>query len=112
MLVKYKKLDSEKFSIEKYGSKAYLSSMKLSESRTFYSARAMVLRTIKYNFKGNPEYAAADYMCECNEHRDDQESLLTCTLYEHLREGLDVVNSDHDLVKYYMLVIEDRSKEK
>ena len=86
--------------------------MKLSGSHTFFSARAKMLSTFQCNFKGNPEFAANDYMCVCKEHRDDQESVLTCHLYEHLREGLDLLNSDHHLVKYYQLVIEERNKER
>ena len=50
-------------------------------------------------------------MCECMEHRDDQESLVTCRLYESYREGLDLLNNDHHLVKYYQLIIEERKRE-
>ena len=111
MLNNYRKLDTEKFSQEEYGAKSYLSSMILKESRTFFSARARVLQTIKWNFKGNAEYAAVDYVCECEEHCDDPEGLLSCRLYESHREGLDLANSNFDLVKYYQLIIEERTKE-
>ena len=40
-----------------------------------------------------------------------QSSLINCTAYKHLRDGLNVLHSDSDLVKYYQLVIEERRKE-
>ena len=87
----YKKLEVDKLSSESYGQKSYLSSMKISEARTFFSARSMMLSTVKYNFKGNPVYAANEYKCECGD-LDTQANLVTCRLYEHLREGLDLLN--------------------
>ena len=107
----YSKLDFEKLSSEEYGMKNYLSSMKISEARTMFSARSSMLSTVQYNFKNHPEYKANAYKCKCGDHVDTQSSLLTCKLYSHLREGLDLLHSDSDLVKYYQLVISERQKE-
>ena len=112
LLESYKKLDKEKLREEEYGMKKYLKSMNISSARTFFSARASMLTTVKSNFKGDPKYAAVDYMCECNEHQDTQSGLLTCRLYEKQREGLDLHGSDAHLVQYYQRVIKERLKEK
>ena len=69
-----------------------------------------MLSTVQWNFHNNPEYRENEYRCICNEHRDDQASLLTCKLYTHLREGLDLYSSDADLVTYFQLVIQERQK--
>ena len=106
----YKKLDKQKLSEESYGRKSYLSTMTLKQSRTFFASRSMMLSTVQTNFKNDPLFAANNYRCECGE-EDTQDNLLTCHLYEHLREGLDLVNSDIDLVTYYQLVINERRSE-
>ena len=105
------KLDKEKLSAEEYEVKSYLSSMKISEGRTFFSSRSMMMSTVQFNFKNKPEYKANNYKCKCGDHLDTQNNLLACRLYEHLREGLDLANSDTDLVKYFQLVIKERLQE-
>ena len=112
LLESYKKLDSDKIREEEYGQKTYLKSMNISSARTLFSARASMLSTVKANFKNDARYAAVDYMCECGDHVDTQSDLLTCALYEKHREGLDLLNSDDHLVKYYQLVIQERLKER
>ena len=57
----YKKLDKDKLALESYGMKKYISTMKVSEARTFFSARSMMLSTVQYNFKNNPEFKANEY---------------------------------------------------
>ena len=106
----YKKLDTDKLSSESYGLKPYISSMNVSDARTFFSSRSMMLSTIQSNFKNNPKFKANDYRCKCGD-IDTQSTLLTCKLYSHLREGLDLAHSDTDLVRYYQLVIQHRQQE-
>ena len=106
----YTKLDVEKLRSEEYEEKDYLRTMNVSSGRTMFSARSSMLSTIQWNFKGNPRYRANNYLCKCGD-RDTQSSLLNCTSYKHLRDGLNVLHSDSDLVKYYQLVIEERRKE-
>ena len=83
--------------------------MKIKDARTMFAIRSSMLSTIQCNFKGNPEYAANGYLCGCGE-EDRQAHLLTCPLYEHLRQDLDLENSDKDLVSFYQLVIKERQK--
>ena len=106
----YKKLDVEKLCTEEYGEKSYLSSMRVSEARTFFSARSSMLSTVQFNFKNNNEYKANEYKCKCGD-LDTQTNLLTCRLYSHLREDLDISHSDTDLVRYYQRVIRVRLEE-
>ena len=107
----YKKFNKDKLVTENYGMKPYISSMSIADARTFFSSRSMMLSTVQYNFKNHPEYKANAYKCKCGD-LDTQSNLLTCKLYSHLREGLDLSNSDKDLVRYYQLVIQDRQQEK
>ena len=100
-----KKLRSEEFE-----EKDYLNTMNVSYGRTMFSANSSMLSTIQWNFKGNPRYRDYKYLCKCGD-RDTQSSLLNCTAYKHLRDGLNVLHSDSDLVKYYQPVIEERRKE-
>ena len=59
------------------------------------------------NNKHFPEYIANDHKCICG---DDyyQFHLILCPSYAHLRVGLDLEDSDSDLVLYYQLVIRER----
>ena len=52
----YKKLEYESVRNEEYGMKSYLKTMSLSESRTFFSARSRMLKTVQMNYKHNPEH--------------------------------------------------------
>ena len=54
MLESYKKLDKEKLKQEDYGQKSYLKSMKMDSARTFFSARASMLGTIKLTSRETP----------------------------------------------------------
>ena len=83
--------------------------MNIFAARTLFSARSMMLSSVKWNFKSNPKYAAEEYKCEWG-NVDMQDNLLTWFLYKNLREGLDLINSDSDLVIYYQLVFEERQK--
>ena len=109
-MIAKKKLDAGKMSSEEYGAKDYLSSMRVSEARTFFAARSSMLSTVQYNFKNNKAYKAKEYKCKCGD-LDTQTNLLTCRLYSHLREDLDLSHSDTDLVKYYQRVINERLQE-
>ena len=90
--------------------KDYVSAMTVSNGRTLFAARSKMLSSVQYNVESNPKYKGNSYRCECGE-IDTQENLLTCRLYAHLREDLDLSNSDTDLVRYFQLVIQERQGE-
>ena len=103
----YKKLNYETMVHEDYGMKTYLSRMNLRDARTCFAARAQMLSTVQMNYKHNPEYIMNDHKCVCGE--DDHQSHLTsCPSYSHLRDGLNLAESDSDLVLYYQRVIRER----
>ena len=106
----YKKIDYEKMKEEGYKEKPYLYNMTVSQARTFFAYRCSMISTIKMNFKNKKEFRDTDggFLCECGEHLDSQSALLSCKLYTHLREGLQIHSSDKDLVKYVQLVIKER----
>ena len=104
----YKKLDVKQLTDEGYGIKPYLAEMTVTRARTFFAARSSMLSYVKLNFKNKKEYAEKDYLCKCGEHPDSQAALLTCRIYAHLREGLNIFSSDNDLVTYFIQVIKDR----
>ena len=62
LLDSYKKLDKEKLREEEYGMKKYLKSMNISSARTFFSARASMLSTVRANFKSDPRFASDDFI--------------------------------------------------
>ena len=70
-----------------------------------------MLSTIQWNFKSHPGYKSNEYLCRCGQHVDSQPSLLKCKLYEHLHVGLDLYNSDTDLVTFFQRVIKERQEE-
>ena len=50
--------------------------------------------------KGMPEYRENSYLCECKKHEDNQDEVVSCDLYTHLREGLDL-STQTGIVKYF-----------
>ena len=107
----YRKLDYDKLSREEYEVKPYLRDMNLRDARTLFSARSRML-PLQANYKGVPEYRENNYLCECKEHEDSQAKVVSCQLYVHLKEGLDL-STDIGLVKYFQRVIHEReSREK
>ena len=106
----YKKLSYEKIINEEYGQKTYMKNMNVSQARTFFAIRAQTLRTVQMNFKHKPEYVLNQWKCSCGED-DIQSHLPHCLSYEHLREGLNLEESDHDLVLYFQRVIRERERE-
>ena len=107
----YKKIEYSQIADDEYGEHSYLTEMNISMGRTFLASRAGMLRTVQMNFKRREDYAANRYKCICGE--DDYTShLISCPSYLHLQDGLDVRGSDHHLVKFYMLVIRERERQK
>ena len=103
----YKKLSYQQLSSEEYGLKSYLKTMTVAQARVYFSARAQMLPTVQHNFKHIPEYVANKWKCDCGE-PDTQAHLQVCQNYLHLQEGLDLA-SDTDLVKFFQLVIKERT---
>ena len=66
-----------------------------------------MLRTLQMNYKNKKEYVDNQYKCTCGED-DNQAHLVTCREYIHLREDLDLSNSD--LVTYYQRMIREREE--
>ena len=106
----FKKIKLENWLTEEYGMKNYIKSMNLSQARTLFSARAEVLPTIQMNFKNKPEFAQNLWKCKCGD-LDTQSHLAYCRSYEHLREGLDILQNDLHLVLYYQRVIKERERD-
>ena len=98
----------EKLSAEEYGAKSYLKDMTLPEARIFV-ARTHMLPIVQHNYKNMPEYKANGHLCECMQ-PDLQSHLVHCSALRHLQQGLDVLNSDKDLVKFYQQVIKERKE--
>ena len=109
MTKSYKNLEYEQLLNEEYSKKFYLETIKLSQARTCFAARAQTLRTVQMNFKHKPEYVINEWKCICGED-DFQSHLTSCDMYANLREGLDLERSDIDLVTYYQRVIRQREQ--
>ena len=79
--------------------------MNLSEAWIYFASRSEMLPTVKHNFKNKPEY-----LCACKE-PDVQAHLVDCPSYSHFRQRLRVKELDKDLVRFYQLVIQERSED-
>ena len=84
--------------------------MTVPQARTFFAVRAQTLITVQMNFKHKTEYILNEWKCSCGED-DHQSHLPFCRSYEHLREGLNLEESDYDLVLYFQRVVREREKE-
>ena len=104
---KYKKLNYENLSSEKFEMKQYLSSMNMVDARLKFDIRAEMTTSVKMNYKGMSEFRKAGWKCqECDE-PDTQEHIMVCPQYENLRRGK-VLSKDKDLVDYFREVISIR----
>ena len=78
------------------------------QDKTLEETRYYRIKNSANNFKHMPEYVANEWRCECGE-PDLQAHLQECRSYLHLQEGLDL-RIDKDLVKFYQLVIKERTE--
>ena len=53
-----------------------------------------------------PQYIANEHKCVCGDD-DHQGHLVTCPAYAHLQEGVQLDESDDDVILYYQLIIEE-----
>ena len=81
--------------------------MNVKDARMMFATRAMMLKTIKMNFKNM--YKEEGLLCECGE-PDTQGHLLDCPQYLQLKEGLNL-QTDQGIVAFFQLVIRQREKE-
>ena len=105
----YKKLDYNIFVEEKYETKDYLKTQKLSNARLKFRIRTKMVEKIAFNFSSDPKYVSSLWQCTHCHSIDSQSHVLICAGYKHLREGKDLGN-DNDLVSYFIDVISIRDK--
>ena len=97
----------------------YLKTMNISEARMKFRLKTKMTPTIRMNFASDPEYTSKLWSCQgCTEdkaaydkvegQRDTQAHVMVCPGYADLREDKDLHN-DKDLVKYFQLVIKQRT---
>ena len=107
---RYKKLDHSKLSNEKFETKEYLKIKNIHDSRLIFQSKTKMMKTVKMNFKNNPQFIKDNWSCSGCTRLDSQEHLLYCDGYAHLRDGLHL-DSDEDLAVYYRKIIQIRNKE-
>ena len=102
----YRKLYHDQLSLEEFYVKPYLKEMNSRDARTMFSARSRML-PLQANYRGVPEYRENDYLCQCKKHEYNQALVVSCDLYTHLKECLDL-STDIGIVKYFQRVIQER----
>ena len=112
MLKRYKKVDVDSITKEKYGKKEYMNTLSYDQAVMYFKLRAKVCNTIKTHFKNNKEFEEDIYSCwDCSSSILDTSShLKNCFHYEECKESLDLERTDH-LVTFFQRVIKKREDE-
>ena len=101
----YKKLNSNDFENQDFCQQTYLKQMDVRKARLYFKIRTQMTPTVKMNFKNNLTFKSQLWMCDgCNKNQDTQNHILCCCAYEDIRKNLDM-DSEHDLVEFFSLVI-------
>ena len=87
-----------------------LSSLPLSQVRTFFKHKYSMTESVKINYKGDATFTKLLWKCQECMNQDTEIHLLWCPAYEDLRMGMDL-SSDKDLCSYLQKVIQIRCKE-
>lgn len=115
---KYKKLDFEELSKEKFERKSYLYELNLENARMMFKIKSKVVPTIRKNF--SQKYEKKSLSCQSCKNMSNKESpppedtqnhvVSDCPAFEHLRVNRDMSN-DADLAEFFKEVIKHRLEE-
>ena len=115
---KYKKLDFEELSKEKFERKSYLYELNLENARMMFKIKSKVVPTIRKNFSQKCEKKSLS--CQSCKNMNNKESsppedtqnhvVSDCPAFEHVRVNRDMSN-DADLAKFFKEVIKQRLEE-
>ena len=86
----YKKVNQTDLGNEAFECQDYISSLSLSQARTFFKHKYSMTQHVKINYKGDQSYAKSLWQCGQCKSQDSELHLLWCSGYEKLREGLDL----------------------
>ena len=103
MMKTYKKLNHKELSNEEYEVKPYIKNLSLKKSRTMIRYRCQMLRSVKFNFQGDGNYAKENWLCQCGRIQS-QRHLEACILFSDLQESYDLTDPE-DLVDYFEEVL-------
>ena len=106
----YKKLSFADLSKETYEIKEYVKSLPLSKARTRMRIRSKMVKTVKFNFQSDPEFARDNWQCFCGMIDSQKHIEQTCELYEDLRL-LHNLDTDEGLVDYFDAVLLRRQED-
>ena len=106
------KIDYIQMKKEQFDIKDYFKTMALTQSRLKFSLDMKMTRTIKSHYFGEKEFADSLWFCpgHCNRIDSIQHIAWSCEQYDHLKQGKDILNNDHDLVKFIQQVIKQRDE--
>ena len=105
----YKKLSHEELKDEDYEVKSYIKELPLQKARTKMRHRSQMLKSVKFNFQSDKEFASQNWQCKCGL-IDSQNHIEKCILYADLRVNLDLSVTE-DLVDYFDAVLKRREQE-
>ena len=92
---------------ERYGKKDYISKLTIGEVRKFYRTRVGLL-PFASNFKNDKRFAKTNWMCRCEEEKENQSHIRDCSLYSDITEKYPSIEDDIDLVQYLHEVLTRR----
>ena len=88
--------------------KEYLRNPNINEARTQFEMKTIMIK-VKTHFWGDKKFSHDLWRCNDCRAIDTMAHVLHCPAYQSLRTGKDIEN-EKDVVKYYMEVMEWRSR--
>ena len=101
------KTKCERIMKDKYGKKEYITQMKIGEVRKYFKTRVGLL-PFANNYKNDKRFARTKWMCRCDEEKEDQSHIRSCSIYSDITEKYPNVDDDENLVKYLHEVLTRR----
>ena len=101
----------ERINREEYGKKEYISSKDIQSVRQHYRTRYGLL-PFAGNYSHNKKYATTNYLCRCNENREDESHLTSgdCKVFGDLLDKFGDLSNDENLIKFFGEVLSRRDE--
>ena len=134
---KYKKVDHETCSKEKFEVKSYFKTMSIARSRLYFKVLNYITPTIRENFKSDKKFREVKFICsDCMEEEGSDSKLMSeardrievdissrrfrgypdnqihqmkfCRANQDLREGKNIMESENDCVTFFQQLLDRR----
>ena len=109
MAERYKKIESEEMSLDKFERKSYLTNLRMDQARTKFKLKTKMMKNVKLNYKNDPKNLKKLWKCSECDYIDSQDHILWCEGYTELRKNKDL-DDDYDLTRYFQQVMQLRER--